>query len=32
MLSGVQIVDLSTLLPDPYASMILADLGAKVIT
>jgi crotonobetainyl-CoA:carnitine CoA-transferase CaiB-like acyl-CoA transferase len=28
MLSDVKILDLSTLLPGPYASMILADLGA----
>jgi alpha-methylacyl-CoA racemase len=31
MLSDVKILDLSTLLPGPYASMMLADLGAKVL-
>ena len=31
MLSDVKILDLSTLLPGPYASMVLADLGAKVL-
>ena len=31
MLSNIKILDLSTLLPGPYASMILADLGAKVL-
>ena len=31
MLNDVKILDLSTLLPGPYASMILADLGANVL-
>lgn len=31
MLSDVKILDLSTLLPGPYASMMLADLGAQVL-
>ena len=31
MLSDVKILDLSTLLPGPYASMMLADLGADVL-
>ena len=31
MLSDIKILDLSTLLPGPYASMMLADLGAKVL-
>ena len=31
MLSNVKILDLSTLLPGPYASLMLADLGAKVL-
>ncbi|KGJ88666.1 CaiB/BaiF CoA transferase family protein [Colwellia psychrerythraea] len=31
MLSNIKILDLSTLLPGPYASMVLADLGAKVL-
>ena len=31
MLSDVKILDLSTLLPGPYASMMLADLGVKVL-
>lgn len=30
-LSGVKILDFSTLLPGPYASALLADLGAEVI-
>jgi crotonobetainyl-CoA:carnitine CoA-transferase CaiB-like acyl-CoA transferase len=30
-LSGIKIVDLSMQIPGPYCSMILADLGAKVI-
>jgi crotonobetainyl-CoA:carnitine CoA-transferase CaiB-like acyl-CoA transferase len=31
MLSDVKVLDLSTLLPGPYASMMLADLGAQVL-
>ena len=31
MLSDIKILDLSTLLPGPYASMMLADLGAEVL-
>ena len=30
-LTGVNVVDLSRLLPGPYCSMILADHGARVI-
>ncbi|MGM0452933.1 MAG: CaiB/BaiF CoA transferase family protein [Thermodesulfobacteriota bacterium] len=30
-LSGIRVIDLSRLLPGPYASMILADHGAEVI-
>ena len=30
-LNGVNILDFSTLLPGPYATMVLADLGAEVI-
>jgi crotonobetainyl-CoA:carnitine CoA-transferase CaiB-like acyl-CoA transferase len=30
-LSGVQVLDLSRLLPGPYASLVLADLGADVV-
>ncbi|HZS48602.1 MAG TPA: CaiB/BaiF CoA-transferase family protein [Blastocatellia bacterium] len=30
-LSGIKVIDLSRLLPGPYASMILADLGADVV-
>ena len=32
MLSGVRIVELEALGPAPFASMLLADLGADVIT
>ncbi|MHA2252099.1 MAG: CaiB/BaiF CoA transferase family protein [Candidatus Kariarchaeaceae archaeon] len=31
LLSGLKILDFSTLLPGPYASMILSDMGAEVI-
>ncbi|HEY5718521.1 MAG TPA: CaiB/BaiF CoA-transferase family protein [Motiliproteus sp.] len=31
MLSDVKVLDFSTLLPGPYASMMLADLGAEVL-
>ncbi|PIE20567.1 MAG: carnitine dehydratase [Neptuniibacter caesariensis] len=30
-LSGLKILDFSTLLPGPYATMLLADLGAEVV-
>ena len=30
-LNGLKILDFSTLLPGPYASLILADLGAEVL-
>jgi crotonobetainyl-CoA:carnitine CoA-transferase CaiB-like acyl-CoA transferase len=30
-LSGVKLIDFSTLLPGPYASMVMADLGADVV-
>ncbi|WP_286240726.1 CaiB/BaiF CoA transferase family protein [Neptuniibacter halophilus] len=30
-LNGLKILDFSTLLPGPYASMLLADLGAEVV-
>ena len=30
-LSGVRVLDLSRLLPGPYASLVLADLGAEVV-
>ena len=30
-LDGLKILDFSTLLPGPYASLILADLGAEVL-
>ena len=31
-LDGLKILDFSTLLPGPYASLILADMGAEVLT
>ncbi|MEH6579383.1 MAG: CaiB/BaiF CoA-transferase family protein [Amphritea sp.] len=31
MLSDIKVLDLSTLLPGPYASMMLTDLGAQVL-
>lgn len=31
MLKGVRVIDLSRLLPGPYATMLLGDLGAEVI-
>ncbi|MFC3040875.1 CaiB/BaiF CoA transferase family protein [Virgibacillus xinjiangensis] len=31
MLGSLKVLDFSTLLPGPYATMILADLGAKVV-
>ena len=30
-LSGLKILDRTTLLPGPYATMILADLGAEIL-
>lgn len=31
MLKGIRIIDLSRLLPGPYASMLLGDLEAEII-
>ena len=30
-LDGLKILDFSTLLPGPYATLLLADLGAEVL-
>ena len=31
-LNGYKVLDFSTLLPGPYATMTLADMGAEVLT
>ncbi len=30
-LSGLKVIDFSTLLPGPFATMMLADMGAEVV-
>lgn len=31
ILSGLKVLDFSTLLPGPFATMMLADMGAEVV-